>query len=229
MSKKKRTLCIGDIHGNHKSLKQCLERSKFDYDNDNLICLGDVVDGWPETPQCIEELLKIKNLIYIMGNHDVWVDDWFKTGKDPTIWTEQGGKATIAAYIEHGDLLAKHRHFFDKAFDYVESDDNRLFVHGGCNPKNPLDKQDKDYLHWDRDLFNDARWNQTIHKEYKEIYIGHTTTWVFSKFPIKRGNVWFLDQGGGYEGKLSIIDVNTHEFWQSDRVDSLYPDHRGRN
>jgi len=42
------------------------------------------------------------------------------------------------------------------------------------------------------------------------------------------GNVWLLDQGGGYEGKLSILDIKTKEFWQSDKSDTLYPDHLGR-
>jgi serine/threonine protein phosphatase 1 len=69
---------IGDIHGGYKSLLQCLERSDFNYEEDQLIVLGDVVDGWPETPQCIEELLKVKNLIYIMGNHDAWADQWLR-------------------------------------------------------------------------------------------------------------------------------------------------------
>ena len=31
-----RTLCIGDIHGNFKGLKQALERCNFDYNNDFL-------------------------------------------------------------------------------------------------------------------------------------------------------------------------------------------------
>lgn len=61
-----------------------------------------------------------------------------------------------------------------------------------------------------------------------EIYIGHTSTDSFSDVPIRHRNVWKLDQGGGYEGKLSIIDVDTHEFWQSDKVSSLYPSHHGR-
>jgi len=56
---------MGDIHGNYKGLLQCLERSNFDYANDKLIQLGDVVDGWSESCECVTELLKIKNLISI--------------------------------------------------------------------------------------------------------------------------------------------------------------------
>ena len=74
------TFVIGDIHGSYRALLQCLEKSRFNYQNDTLICLGDVADGWPETSQAIEELLRIENLIYVMGNHDFWAVDWMETG-----------------------------------------------------------------------------------------------------------------------------------------------------
>ena len=49
-----RTFVIGDIHGGYLSLKQCLERSSFNYEEDTLISLGDICDGWPETKRCID-------------------------------------------------------------------------------------------------------------------------------------------------------------------------------
>ena len=44
-----RTFVIGDIHGSYTALMQCLALSDFDYQHDELIALGDVCDGWPET------------------------------------------------------------------------------------------------------------------------------------------------------------------------------------
>ena len=32
-----------------------------------------------------------------------------------------------------------------------------------------------------------------------------------------------MDTGAGYEGKLSIMNVDTEDFWQSDKVSDLYP------
>src|SRR5688572_7027518 len=93
-----RTFVIGDIHGAYKALQQCLDRAHFDYLSDTLICLGDVCDGWPDTKLCIDELLKIKNLIYITGNHDIWALNWMKSKVAEEIWTSQGGAATIASY-----------------------------------------------------------------------------------------------------------------------------------
>ena len=46
--KEKRVYAIGDIHGNYRGLMQALERSGIDREKDELIVLGDVVDGYPE-------------------------------------------------------------------------------------------------------------------------------------------------------------------------------------
>lgn len=221
---------IGDIHGGYKALLQCLERSQFNYNEDTLIVLGDVVDGWPETPQCIEELLKIKNLIYIIGNHDFWVDEWFRLGQQKLTWTMQGGQATIDAYIKNGDLLVKHRDFFLKGvYKYID-DKNRLFVHGGIIKGVGIDKHYIGDLMWDRSLVQRAlQKGFRRDRRFSEIYIGHTSIWEISHEPIVRGNVIMLDTGGGYEGKLSIMNVETKEFWQSDLVEDLYQGYHGRN
>jgi len=217
---------IWDIHGWHKSLVQCLERSWFDYENDQLIVLGDIVDGWPETPQVVEELLKIKNLILVEGNHDSWCREWFKFGARPIIWTMQWGQATIDAYIANPDLMVKHRDFLDRAVKCYE-DEDRLFVHWGFKPWYSAKEQPLRYLTWDRDLY-DLRNTKIDISPYKEVFVWHTSTWNISKFPFERNMVFFLDQWGWFEWKLSIVDVETKEFWQSDVVKNLYPDFRGR-
>ena len=225
---------IGDIHGSLKALLQCLSRSGFDYVNDILIVLGDVCDGWGEVPQCIEELLKVTNLVYIWGNHDFWTNKWFKEGWTNPVWELQGGNATKDAYINNGDLMVKHRHFFDVAKAYYIYD-KKLFVHGGLYPINrPIEKQELFDLMWDRDLFKNARHKHFQKPNFKytnfdEIFIGHTATeGVNEGKPFKVCNVWNLDQGAGWSGKLTIMDIDTHKYWQSDNVLELYPNIRGR-
>ena len=215
-----RQFAIWDIHGGHKSLVQCLERSWFNYEEDQLIVLWDIVDGWPETPQVVEELLNIKNLILIEGNHDTWAREWFKFWARPIIWTMQWWQATIDAYIANPELMIKHRDFLDRAVKCYE-DWDRLFVHWWFKPWYSAKEQPLRYLTWDRDLY-DMRNNDLDISPYKEVFVGHTSTWNISKFPFKRNWVWFLDQWGWFDGKLSIIDVETKEFWQSDIVSNLY-------
>ncbi len=149
-----KTFAMGDIHGADKALVQCLERSGFDYKKDRLIVLGDVCDGYPGVKQCIDELLKIKHCDFIMGNHDLWALDWGKRGEKPEIWTTQGGDQTIASY-GGGPMPQTHIDFLKNAHAWVEWED-KLFVHGGFDPQQPISKQSLEFLVWDRDLLQAA-------------------------------------------------------------------------
>jgi len=42
-------------------------------------------------------------------------------------------------------------------------------------------------------------------------------------------NVWNIDTGAAFKGRLSIMDIHTKQFWQSDRLTDLYPGEKGRN
>jgi serine/threonine protein phosphatase 1 len=67
-------------------------------------------------------------------------------------------------------------------------------------------------------------------KLFSEIYIGHTPTLHYDSFePMNAVNVWNIDTGAAFNGRLSILDVESKKFWQSDVVQNLYPDETGRN
>jgi serine/threonine protein phosphatase 1 len=225
-----RTFVIGDIHGAYRALLQCLARSEFNYQSDVLICLGDVCDGWPETRQCIDELLRIKNLIYLLGNHDTWLLKWMTTGLVENIWYIQGGEASILSYAGI-DIPVSHISFLQKAKKY-HSVGNKLFVHAGISIYRSLDLQDDDVFLWDRTLAKNAlkRYKEndsTVQSSFEEIYIGHTPT-SFGK-PVKGGEVWLMDTGAGWSGCLSMLNVDTKEYFVSDDVPLLYPGVKGRS
>lgn len=233
--------CIGDIHGAYKALLQVLERSGFSKEEDQLICLGDVADGWSETPECFDELLTIKNLIYILGNHDEWLYNWLKYGDQPLLWIRQGGQATIEAYMrrfmEEGTVFSlQHAELLKKANIYYVTHDNKCFIHGGFNWHFPIIQTDKNTLLWDRHLFEVAcMWEEQqkeliIVKEFNEIFIGHTSTSYTHPHmePVHVSNIWNLDQGAGWHGKLTLMNIDTKKFWQSDITKTLYPYEKGR-
>lgn len=67
-------------------------------------------------------------------------------------------------------------------------------------------------------------------KLYKEIYIGHTPTLYYNiKVPMNAINVWNIDTGAAFTGKLTVFDVDTKQYWQSDNVYKFYPNEKGRN
>jgi len=218
-----KTFVIGDIHGAHRALVQCLQRARFDYKTDHLISLGDVCDGWPDTPACIEELMKIENLTYILGNHDVWTIEWMQTSEADEVWLRQGGEATINSY--KSGIPTQHVQFLDDGLPYY-IENNRLFVHAGIDPKAPLETQGLDIFLWDRNLayvvleLHQKRVSTKL-SNFDEVYIGHTP--VPSTTPVCSGGVWLMDTGAGWSGVLTNMDINTKETFYSDPVPMLYP------
>jgi serine/threonine protein phosphatase 1 len=233
---------MGDIHGAHKALIQCLDRSGFNKEEDTLIQLGDIADGWSQVPECVEELLSIKNIISLRGNHDVWCWNWFNIGVMPIMWTEQGGQATIDSYVSSGLIADKtHRDFWNNQIDYFIDSENNLFVHAGFDltygfnwsKAASVGIPNATELHWNRDLaeFNiqsSGKRAISFLAEFKQIFIGHTAHNTTSFNGKGKYNIWNLDTGAGWHGKLTIMDVNTKEYWQSDKVKTLYPNERGR-
>ncbi|MEP2773787.1 MAG: metallophosphoesterase [Fulvivirga sp.] len=228
-----RKFVIGDIHGAYRALKQCLERSGFDYAHDQLICLGDVCDGWPQTKESFDELLKIKNLVFVMGNHDFWGLKWAKNGTMSHIWLNQGGRNTITSY--HGESMTEtHVSLLEGAHDYYILED-RLFVHAGIKPDKPIDMQTQEEFLWDRSMVKEVMdrhySGDEVHllEDFKTTYVGHTPIHNFGYFePIKSCGVWLMDTGAGWDGTLSMMNIDTEEIFCSDKVTTLYPPNTGR-
>lgn len=241
----KRTLVIGDIHGGLRALIQLLERININV-NDRLVFLGDYVDGWSESAAVIDfliELNKTHSCIFIKGNHDIWCQEWLQSGKPNNIWLQHGGTATINSYEDYtSEKITEHLSFFESTKDYYIDEQNRLFIHAGFSSMHGPEKEH--YLSnysWDRTLWEMAlTMDKRIKKDsllypkrlllYEEIYIGHTPTLHYNiKDPMQGCNVWNIDTGAAFHGKLSCIDVETKTFWQSDIVQELYPNEKGRN
>jgi len=224
---------IGDIHGAHKALLECFEKASFDRDRDLLICLGDICDGWPEVNKVFEELLLIKHLVYILGNHDKWALDWFINHHAPALWLNQGGRATVESYDgavpeSHVKLLLQAHLFYKLA--------NKVFVHGGFIPEIPLETQEEDTFLWDRELVYRALDHHSESEsrhitEFEEIYVGHTPTINFGSLePVRACEVIIMDTGAGWPGGvLTMMNIGTKKFVTSSLVDELYPGYAGRD
>ncbi len=228
----KRRFVVGDIHGAYKAFTDCLKAVRFDYENDLLVCLGDVCDGWPETKPAINEMLKIKNLVYILGNHDKWAFQWFLSKKAPDLWLSQGGNATRFSYQD--GIPDSHIDFMKRA-DYYHIIDNKVFVHGGFNPSKAIYQQDPEVFLWDRSMLYQAIENHENGVDgnltaFDEVFVGHTPTIKLGlRKPVNFGEIWMLDTGAGWNtGVLSVMNIDTKEYYISNPVESYYPNWPGR-
>lgn len=60
---------VGDLHGEYTKLMKALDGVSFNYDEDLLLCVGDLVDRGEENEQCIN-LIDEEWFETVMGNHE---------------------------------------------------------------------------------------------------------------------------------------------------------------
>jgi serine/threonine protein phosphatase 1 len=242
------TFVIGDIHGGFRALQQVIDRAKIS-EQDKLIFLGDYVDGWSESAEVIDFLIALshkQHCIFIRGNHDQLFLDWLESKNDNIdegMWFKHGGEATVKAY-EKVSQETKNRHivFLKSLQDYYLDNQNRLFIHAGFTNMNGVTYEYFPKLfYWDRTLWETAlsldnsiektnRFYPDRLKIYPEVYIGHTpTTRIGQSVPVNKACIWNIDTGAAFKGKLTILNIETKAFWQSDNLPDLYPDENGRN
>ncbi len=242
-----RTLVCGDIHGAYKPLKDLINKVKLKND-DELVFLGDYVDGNSESFEVIDYLIKLKNQYstkFLLGNHDFWLRKYLENGVADIGWLNCGGTTTIDSYENRNkESINDHIEFLNSCVYSYTDNNNNGFVHGGFRTDDGLNITDRNYwvindFMWDRSLFHLA---YTHHKKnhnnsenytklypkllklYKNIYIGHTSTLNYNTdIPIKVCNVTNLDTGGGSSnGRITIMDIDTGVYWQSSTIEKYY-------
>lgn len=240
-----RRLVIGDVHSGLKALKQLLERAKIT-PKDHLVFLGDYVDSWSDAFETVDFLIALNeshNCTFIRGNHDELCKDWMLTGVENPTWLAHGGAATRDSYRMAGkENWQSHVNFYESLKNTYIDKNNRLYLHAGfTNLKGIEFEYFEKLFYWDRTLWELAKALDAKLKpgdknfpkrltHYKEIFIGHTPlSKIGSVIPQNRANVWNVDTGAAFKGPLTIMDVNTKEFWQSDPVQGFYPNEKGRN
>lgn len=239
-----KTFFVSDLHGAYRGLIQALDKAKYDSSTDKLIIGGDICDGWSETKEIIDFLLTIENKIVLMGNHDEMALFYYLSKRhyifdDGTLeyssWkTKLAGDSTVKSIGDKSNIDPKYLDFLSNMQLYYEHD-NKLFVHAGINIDTEIDVKDQDpyYLLWEDVMINHIQ----KHREHKigkwsEIFVGHTPVQIFNEFytrPKNFGNVWACDTAAGFIGKVSVIDIDSKEVFQSEQVRKLYPDEKGRN
>ncbi len=240
-----RTFVVGDIHGGLKALIQVIDLIQLKR-KDTIIFLGDYVDGWSDSATLIEylnELDKTYSCIFIKGNHDLWCEAWLKNELPNPHWLMHGGKSTVDSYEGFTpEQKAEHLVFFNRMKYYHIDEKNRLFVHAGFSSMHgPLHEPFESNFVWDRTLWEVAlTMDPRLKKKselypkrlllFKEIYIGHTPTINYNVYtPMHACNVWNMDTGAAYNGKLTVLNIESKQYWQSEPVQQFYPNEKGRN
>lgn len=169
--------CVSDIHGHYDVLVENLKEKGWDPSNigHKLIVIGDMVDRGPQNKEVLEfvyQLRKENKAILIMGNHDMFLLDFFKGIFNKTVFNFKynGHKETIDQLLgyqvsqdsnfkeEQSDLLKKYPHIFQMLQDapYYYEVDKYIFVHGGV---------DASLADWRNDTTRNMTWNSQAKME----------------------------------------------------------------
>jgi len=173
----------------------------------------------------------------------LWCGRWLLLGASNPVWEENGGKATKESYLKTGLLTnSEHKSFFENLKNFYIDEEERLFIHAGYTSIHGVEKEEYesnyyfDRTLWEMVLAMDKNMDEEVFaypkrlRHYREIYIGHTPTTNYNQdIPMNAMNVWNIDTGAGFKGKLSVLDIESKLFWQSDPLVELYPNEKGRN
>lgn len=143
---------ISDIHGCYEQYMKLLDKIHFS-ERDTLYLLGDLVDRGPEPMEVVKDVMRRKNVVTIMGNHDyraLRILERFDIGETPNphgtiinsedlltckYWIKDGGKSTVQGFLnmslhERSEFLD----YFRKMPSYQKvtaTDKTYILVHGG--------------------------------------------------------------------------------------------------
>ena len=167
-----RRFVIGDIHGCAKALRSLIEIIDPRPD-DELVFLGDYVDRGPDSRNCVDQLIALKErcrLVTLRGNHEIMLMGVAFGGLNSKAWLASGGLATVSSY---GGSLKKippqHIAFFQSLRPYYETDDC-IFVHANYDPDLPMSQQREIDTYWT----HLSKSMPGPHCSGKIVYVGHT-------------------------------------------------------
>jgi serine/threonine protein phosphatase 1 len=235
---------IPDIHGQYYQLELILSRilplRTINGIKDQIVFLGDYIDRGKYSPQVVDRIIDLKleypdQIITIRGNHELMIMNAIKPSKtsdDYILWMKNGGLETLSSYLDlsdqhmdnpyellrsriHDFIPKKHKDFFT-GLDYYYETDDFIFVHGGCDPLLPLEEHSKQFMSWDRSLFQfvsnlveiSKRDNIELQLNWEKCIItGHNGS--KRQEPLICPKFMMLDCSG--IGKLIVLEVNSME------------------
>lgn len=234
---------IGEVHGNAASLEHIFNRilplRKFKVSQDRIVMLGDYIDGQQDGHKVIDMLMNVKSeygdrMIALRGNHEeLLIRAYNGTEVDFNSWTDKGGRATIAGYLERmrssanpyaiphnriRDIIPKEHIEFLQSLPVVHIDIPFCFFHGGFNPQKPIYDSSIDTI-----LFDDvSRYvKKCLHENTIPFYncpdaytyvCAHNyeskEPFVYSPCALTEGGC-FVALGGSAPEKLIIMELNS--------------------
>lgn len=146
------------------------------------------------------------------------------------LWIANGGYETLIGYMDLvgikdvlpnnlprfriADIVPKeHIEFLQTQLVNYYEKDNFIFMHGGCDPSQPMNKQDPSQLYWDRDLVKKVK-SSIAQNKPEEIFWDKTiVTGHNGATPVIHEKFMMLDCGS--PDQLLVVELNSMEAFMS--------------
>lgn len=207
MSKRGRTIVVGDIHGCYDELTALLDKLSFGAD-DRVVAVGDLIVKGEKNRDVLELFIRDARFSSVLGNHDRALLRYWRGETDTLKKSQEACRAELASdRRRYADFLESLPLMIDLG--------SHLVVHAGVRPGVPLAEQTVEDLTELRTLGDDRTNREGV--AWYEAYDGAQTV-LFGHWPapIKTRHTKHalgLDTGCvyGYELTAYIIETGTVE------------------
>lgn len=212
---------VGDLHGCYTAFMNLLKKIGFDFENDLVVAVGDLVDRGSENIECIE-LIFNDWFKAIQGNHeDLCIYGLInQSHKDCHIanggqWFYDLNRSTqlkiIEALVELPIALeVEHKNKkYGFVHGHIEQNDWNEFksILSDHKMKNHASQR----ALWGRERLGDLSGKYTHVEGIEAVVMGHSVVNV----PYKQHNCYYIDVGSTFTGRLAIMDMENLKVYTS--------------
>jgi serine/threonine protein phosphatase 1 len=144
---------VGDVHGCYHTFQELLQQWRPE--EELLVQLGDLMDRGNFAPECVGLCMELNEkyptqTVFLKGNHEVGMLDYYSPEQRPTSWLHWGGQHTVKQYQGQPKLLAPHLTWIAQRPLFWENDHVFISHAGIADTPNPFDEDNPDGLLWRR-------------------------------------------------------------------------------
>ena len=218
---KGRLWAVEDIHGCYNLLMTRLKEIGFDFENDLLVAVGDLVDRGIQNEECISLIDKLW-FTSVKGNHEDLVIMGDVNRSYFNCHIQNGGEWFYDLdYQIQREIIEKFK-TLPIALEVSHKGRKFGFVHGHIEQndwdefKRELNNFDQaqhiidhkrappEIAMWGRERLNDENLQYTHVSGVDAVIMGHTVT----QRPYKRDNCYWIDTGAVHWGTMTILDLS---------------------
>lgn len=212
---------VGDIHGCYNLLMNRLKEIVFDFENDLLVAVGDLVDRGTQNEECVS-LIDEPWFTSVKGNHEDLVIMGDVNRSYSNCHIQNGGEWFYELDYQVQREIIKKLKTLPIALEINHKGRKFGFVHGHIEQNNwdefksilnnfdqaqhiiKKERSPTELAMWGRDRLDEENQQYTHVSGVDAVIMGHTVT----QKPCKRDNCYWIDTGAVHWGTMTILDLS---------------------